>query len=77
MSDKVKPIHVIRLGHIKAAIWKNDTELGAQYNVTLRRLYKKDDDWKSADSFGRDDLLLLGKVASQAQSWIYKQAEAA
>jgi len=37
-----KPIHEIRLGRIKAAIWQNDTDRGTRYNVTVVRLYKDD-----------------------------------
>ena len=74
MQTKTKPIHEVRLGHIKAAVWKNETEGGVRYNVTLSRIYKDGDNWKSTDSFGRDDLLLVGKVADQAHSWIFAQA---
>jgi hypothetical protein len=67
---KTKPIQEVRLGSIKAAIWKNETETGIRYNVTFRRLYREEDRWKVSDSFGRDDLLLLRKVADKAHSWI-------
>jgi hypothetical protein len=72
---KTKPIHEVRLGAIKAAVWKNDTDSGVRYNVTLTRLYKDGDQWKSTDSFGRDDLLVLAKVADQAHTWIWAQAQ--
>ena len=76
-KQKEKPSHEVRIGAIKAAIWKNDTASGVRYNVTFSRLYKdKDDDqWKSTDSFGRDDLLALGKVADTAHTWIHPQAQ--
>lgn len=64
------PVHEIRLGAIKAAIWQNDTQNGVRHNVTVSRLYKDGDDWKQTESFGRDDLLLVAKVADQAHSWI-------
>ncbi|MCP5524077.1 MAG: hypothetical protein H7A46_21275 [Verrucomicrobiales bacterium] len=67
---KNKPIHEVRLGMIKAAVWKNETETGTRYNVTFSRLYRDEDQWRSTDSFGRDDLLLLAKVADEAHSWI-------
>jgi len=70
---KQQPIKEIRLGSIKAAVWKNDTEAGVRYNVTFSRLYRDGDSWKSTDSFGRDDLLLLGKVADHAHTWICSQ----
>jgi len=75
MQTKTKPIHEVRLGHIKAAVWKNETEVGVRFNVTLSRLYKDGDSWKSTDSFGRDDLLLLAKVADNAHSWIFAQSQ--
>jgi hypothetical protein len=74
-TTKQKPIHEVRLGLIKAAVWKNETETGVRYNVTFSRIYKDGDDWKSTDSFGRDDLLLLSKVADQTHSWIFAQAQ--
>jgi hypothetical protein len=67
---KNQPIHEVRLGFIKAAVWKNDTETGVRYNVTFNRLYKDGDHWRSTESFGRDDLLLLAKVADKTHSWI-------
>jgi hypothetical protein len=73
MNNKTKPIHEVRLGYIKAAVWKNDTEVGVRYNVTFTRLYKDGDQWGSTESFGRDDLLLLAKVADQTHSWICAQ----
>lgn len=74
---KNKPIHEVRLGSIKAAVWRNETETGVRHNVTVSRIYKdkETDSWKSTESFGRDDLLLLAKVADQAHSWICAQGQ--
>lgn len=72
MNATHKPAQEIRLGAIKAAIWKNDTTGGVRYNVTLSRLYRDGDQWKSTESFGRDDLLLVAKVADQAHTWIFQ-----
>ena len=40
MNTKNKPVHDIRLGAIKAAIWANSTPKGIRHSVTLTRLYK-------------------------------------
>jgi hypothetical protein len=73
---KTKPIHEVRLGAIKAAVWRNETETGGtRFNVQVSRIYKDGDAWKSTDSFGRDDLLPLAKVADQAHSWIHQQEQ--
>jgi hypothetical protein len=75
MNAKTKPIHEIRLGAIKAAVWKNDTSNGVRYKTTFSRLYKDENEWKNTDSFGRDDLLVLAKVADQTHSWIHEQSQ--
>ena len=67
---KPKPLEELRIGAVKAAIWHNDTEADPRYNATFSRLYKDGDDWKSTPSFGRDDLLVLAKVADLTHSRI-------
>ncbi len=74
-TNKTKPIHEVRLGAIKAAVWRNETETGVRYNATFSRLYKEGDQWKSTESFGRDDLLLLAKVANDTHSWIMARGQ--
>ena len=69
-----KPVHEIRLGRIKAAIWENETQNGTRHNVTLSRLYKDGENWKDSSSFGRDDLPLVAKIADQAHSWIFQDS---
>ena len=71
--ERPRPVHEVRLGAIKAAIWRNDTANGPRHNATFSRLYKDEGQWRSTESFGRDDLLLLAKVADQAHSWILAQ----
>ncbi len=68
------PVHEVRLGRIKAAVWENTTENGVRHNVTICRLYKDADKWKDSSSFGRDDLPLVMKVADQAHDWIFNQS---
>ena len=67
-----KPISEVRIGRVKAAIWPNGTEGRTRHNVTFSRLYKDNDQWKSTQSFGRNDLLLLAKVADLAHSRIFE-----
>jgi hypothetical protein len=73
-KSKKQPVHEIRMGRMRAAIWENDTQNGTRHNVTFSRLYKDGDEWKDSISFGRDDLPLLGKVADRAHSWIFQAA---
>jgi len=73
--EKNRPAHEIRIGAVKAVIWANQTDSGVFYNVNLSRLYKDGDDWKSTDSFRRDDLPLVAKLADKAFDWILNPAE--
>ena len=58
-----KPVEEVRIGRVKATVWRNGTDEQPRYNVTFSRLYKEGDQWKSTQSFGRNDLLVLAKVA--------------
>ena len=71
-TAKNKPADEVRVGSVRAAIWRNEGDRGARYSVTFERLYKEGADWKSSSSFGRDELLLLAKVADRAHSKIYE-----
>lgn len=74
-ADKAKPVHEVRLGRIRAAVWLNETDNGPRYNVQISRLYKdKADKWKDSTSFGREDLPLVMKVADLAHTWIFEQS---
>ena len=66
-----RPVHELRMGRVRAAVWENETQNGTRHNVTISRLYKDGDDWKDSTSFGRDDLPLVEKVAALAHAWIY------
>jgi hypothetical protein len=70
-----KPSATVRIGSIKAAIWANDNSGGRRHSVTFERLYKDGEQWKSTRSFGRDDLLVLAKVADLAYSRILELQE--
>ena len=73
-SEKPKPVHRVRIGKLKAAVWSNSSSSsnGNWHNVQLRRIYKKDGDdtWSESDNFGRDDLLTLAEIVRQTYLWI-------
>lgn len=74
MADN-KPAHRIRIHSVEAAIWANETANGIRYNVTLGRLFKDGDNWRTTDGLGRDDLLVAGKVLDMAHTWICEQLQ--
>ena len=67
-----KPVDEVRIGRVKATIWRNGTDEQPRHNVTFGRLYKEADQWKTTQSFGRNDLLVLAKVADRAHSRIFE-----
>jgi hypothetical protein len=73
--NKNKPAHQIRIGAIKALIWENTfgEEGNVRHNVTFSKIFKEGNEWRDTNSFGRDDLLVLRKVADQAHTWIFDQ----
>ena len=69
---KNRPVHEIRLGRIRAAIWANEGEGRVWHSVTVSRLYKDRDEWKNSDSFSREDLPLVAKAVDKAHTWLYE-----
>ncbi len=68
------PVHSIRFGPLKAAIWENQTQHGPMHNVTVSRSYRDDQgEWQESSSFGEGDLLPLAKALDAAHSWIHEQ----
>lgn len=72
-SNTKKPAHEIRINGVRASIWRNESDRGVRFNTTFERSYRDGEEWKSTESFGRDDLLTLGFVATEAVRWIMQQ----
>ena len=60
-----RPAHEVRIGRVRATLWLNHhPEQGKWYSITLSRSYRtQEGTWKSAQSFGRDDLLVIAEDA--------------
>ena len=73
MTSNTKPAADVRIGAVQAAIWRNESDNGARFNVTFSRSYRDSEgNWQSSSSFRRDDLLVLAKVADRAHSRIFE-----
>jgi hypothetical protein len=71
-SNTSAPVQTFRLGRIKAAVWENEADNKRFYNVTFTRTYLgTDKKFHDTDSFGRDDLPLIGKLANEAHTYIF------
>ena len=70
-QNKPQPVEEVRIGSIKAAIWRNETEKGVRYSVTFEKSYKDSSGkWQSTSSFSESDLLLVAKAANLAHDEI-------
>jgi hypothetical protein len=65
-----QPLHSIRHRSLKASVWRNETEKGPMYNVTLVRSYKEGETWHDSHSFSYDDLMNAAKLLYDAHSFI-------
>lgn len=76
MTDKKKPIDVIRIGWLRATIWGNDVNGRTLFSTTISRVYKdKNGQWGDSTRFSPDELLTVAKLAELAQSRIMDLAE--
>lgn len=67
-----KPAKEIRIGNIKANVWKNSSEHGPIYSVSFERVYKgQDGKWATSKFFRFEDLLLLAKVADHTHTSVH------
>ena len=67
------PVKTFRLGRVKAAVWENEAEQKF-YSVTFSRTYVDEaNNYHDSDSFGRDDLPLVAKLADQAHTFIFER----
>jgi len=72
-----KPVWEVRLGGIRAAIWRNENKTTGKpwFNVELTRRFKSsDEEWKDSSSFnGLADLALVQKAVELAGQWLSRQ----
>ncbi len=67
-----RPVQTLRHRSLKATVWRNQTDSGVMYNVTIVRSYRDKDteDWHDTHSFGYDDLMNVAKLMYDAHSVI-------
>jgi hypothetical protein len=69
-ADDNRPVHTVRHRNIKAAIWRNRSDKGLMYSVTVSRSYRDGDAWKDSHSFSYDEIMNLTKVLLDAHTFI-------
>lgn len=74
-EQRQKPAYECRLGRIKCTIWENHHEKsGRWFSIVVTRSYKDGaGQWKSAQSFGEADALVVAEAMRCAYLWIHSQ----
>lgn len=71
------PVKTLRLGRMKAAVWENSADDRTYHNVKFARTYLDEHKkFQDTDTFGREDLLLLAKLADQVHTFICERQAA-
>lgn len=71
MISKKYPVHILRCGNIKAAIWKNEWAKGEYFLASFSRPFKnRFGKWCNGSTYSLADLEALTVVVQQAKEWI-------
>lgn len=72
--EKNQPARTIRSGRIRIVIWRNETDEGRPwFSSLIHRTYRVGEEYRTAHSFGFDDLLVIAELSRQAWLWIASQ----
>ena len=69
MANDNKPIHEIRIGSLRAAIWANHGKNGVWRSVSITRTYHDGKGLHDTATFPFADLLAVAKLADMAHTW--------
>ena len=73
-AKKQRPVFETRYGRLKVTVWRQESDKGPWFNVVLSRSYKDEaGNWQTANGFGLRDLLEVGKLCTEAHSWIHRE----
>jgi len=67
------PVFSCRHRALKAAVWRNETDSGSFFNVTVSRSYKEGEQWHESSSFGYDDVLIVAELLRTCHSFISRE----
>jgi len=70
-ANKTKPVHTVKLGSIRAAVWRRvNTNGQTRHSVTFERIYKSADGFRSMHDFNAQELVAVIKACELALSWV-------
>jgi len=69
-TEANKPIRIFRLRGVKAAVFENKTGANTFHKLTLQKIYREEERWKTTQSLGRDDLPVACLLLQRAWEFI-------
>ena len=76
-DTKTKPVQKYNESGVSLSIFENKTKDGETfYKAVIQRNFKVGDEFRSNSSFSCRDLVVLQKIASQAQEWMAEKEAA-
>ncbi len=69
---KPKPVHTVKLGAVRAAVWRRVGPTGVtRHSVTFERIFKsKEGAFRSMRDFNAQELVVVIKACELALSWV-------
>jgi len=67
-TNQQKPKATYQVGAAKVTVWENEGEYGPWKNFQIEKIYKKDDQWMTTNSFNERELLQLRAAIDKAIS---------
>ena len=75
-SKANRPVKVFRARGVTASIFENESKAGDTFHkVTLQRTYHDGKEFKTTDSFSRDDLPVAAKLIGDAWAFVLETEE--
>lgn len=73
-QTSTKPVKAFRLRGVSASVFENHSKTDGRdvafHKVSLQRVYRDGDDWKTTTSFSRDDLPIARLLMERAWQFI-------
>lgn len=73
-ASTTKPVKIFRIRGISASIFANPVKTNGKdsifYKVSIQRTYKEDDEFRTTNSFSRDDLPLVWLLTQKAWEFV-------
>jgi hypothetical protein len=65
-----KPVQIFRLRGVKVSVFENHAQEAVFHKVTVQKIYREGEEWKTSTSLGRDDIPIARLLMGQAWEFI-------